>query len=163
LKAPVGQLGPILAGISLGGLIGSTWLDRWDPPHARFRALIAGGLGVMGLAVMGIVWVGTYPGAITLAVISGIGNVAAVIPLLTWIQITVPAAMRGRVLAARRMGLGLAGAVGSIAAGSAATRLGTPATLFALAGCLVIAAVIAWVGLHPERLAYRESASALSD
>jgi MFS family permease len=151
LKSPVGDLGPVFAGLALGALVGSSLMARVNPPDSAFWLLTAGGFGLMALGVVGVVVADNYPAMIALTAVGGVGQAVAVVTLNTWIQKTVPAAMRGRVLSARRMGLGLAGAIGSVGAGWASAH-GASWTLLALAACLMVAGVLALIRLNPVRL-----------
>ena len=135
LGRPEGDLGWLLAAVA-AGMAGGSWLlgqRGFGEDPRRYRGLVAVGLAgfggvTLGVAVSHSLWV-TVP----LFAVGGACNALYQLPLRTWLQTLVPASMRGRVFAARAMGLGSAAAVASLAAGWIATRAGLPETLAILA------------------------------
>ena len=135
LGRPEGDLGWLLAAVA-AGMAGGSWLlgrrGRGEDPR-RYRGLVAvgpagfGGI-TLGVAVSHRLWL-TVP----LYALGGACNALYQLPLRTWLQTLVPASMRGRVFAARAMGLGGAAAVASLATGWIVTVAGLPVTLAFLA------------------------------
>lgn len=150
LGQPESDLGWLLAASAAGMVAGAWWLGRrgrGEDPR-RFRGLIAGGLAGFGASMLAVAashspWV-TLP----LMALAGACNALYQLPLRTWLQTMVPPALRGRVFAARAMGLGSAAAVASLATGWIATRAGLPGTLAILAAFPLAAGGLAlWWGL----------------
>lgn len=124
---------------------------------------MAGGLAGFGVIVVAVaasrnVWV-TVP----LYVGAGVCNAVYQLPMRTWLQTLVPPAMRGRVFAARAMGLGSAAALASLAAGWTVTRFGLPVTLSLLAAFALAAGGLAAWGLPHQPLSRQVCIGANSD
>jgi MFS family permease len=142
-KAPMAEMGPVFAAVALGALTGSLAMERWNPGPLRFRTLLSGGLLVFGASVVAMAWTSNYVWLLLVTILSGIGNVLASIIFVSWFQTTVPPALRARVLAVRRIGLGAAGALGTLLAGWTAAAFGAVPTLMWLGLSLGLAAFLA--------------------
>lgn len=149
LGQPESDLGWLLAAIA-AGMAGGSWLlgrrGLGEDPR-RYRGLVAVGLGGFGLITAGVAVSHSLWATVPLYAMGGACNALYQLPLRTWLQTLVPPAMRGRVFAARAMGLGTAAALASLATGWIATRVGLSVTLSLLAAFALTAGGLAAWGL----------------
>lgn len=149
LRRPEGDLGWLLAAVA-AGMAGGSWLlgqrGLGEDPR-RYRGLVAGGLGGFGVITLAVAASHSLWATVPLYAMGGACNALYLLPMRTWLQTLVPQAMRGRVFAARAMGLGSAAALASLATGWIVTVAGLPVTLAILATFALTAGGLAAWGL----------------
>ncbi|MET8005558.1 MFS transporter [Nonomuraea glycinis] len=142
----------VLRGVqAIGGIIGG-FVVAWLGARVSHRSLIAGGALAIGLLSLAI-WnssslthaIAVYGFLFVLAGIPGIANSTGVFALL---QQFVPHLYLGRVMAAFLTVFGGFQALGMLVAGLAGGLVDTVVLLDLQAGCYLIAAVLAYVGLR---------------
>ncbi len=143
LGRPEGDLGWLLAGIAAGMWAGSTLMGRIGDDHRRYSTLVALGLLGFGLETAGVAWSRDLFLTIGLYVVGGFCNAVYQLPIRAWLQTTVPREMRGRVFAARGMGIGSTAAVAALLTGWVVNIWTLPALLVVLAAFAVAAAGLA--------------------
>ncbi|MFJ5092120.1 MFS transporter [Streptomyces sp. NPDC088674] len=135
-KASSGEIGIAVAGLAVGGLIGSALikpLRRFSPPLLMFSQLLvlAGLLCLMGLPI-GPWWTGL----LLVVIMLGVPTMRILADLVIFRQ--VPDEQRGRVMSAAGTLWGLGAAAGTLAAGLALDFFSARATLLAIAGALAL-------------------------
>ena len=143
LGRPEGDLGWLLAGIAAGMWAGSSLMGRIGDDHRRYSRLIALGLLGFGLETAGVAWSRDLFVTIGLYLVGGFCNAVYQLPIRAWLQTTVPREMRGRVFAARGMGIGSTAAVAALLTGWVVNLWTLPALLVVLAAFAVAAAGLA--------------------
>ncbi|MDA8199322.1 MAG: MFS transporter [Thermaerobacter sp.] len=143
LGRPEGDLGWLLAGIAAGMWVGSSLMGRLGDDHRRYSVFIALGLLGFGLETAGVAWSRDLFVTIGLYLVGGFCNAVYQLPIRAWLQTTVPREMRGRVFAARGMGIGSTAAVAALLTGWVVNLWTLPVTLVVLAAFAVAAAGLA--------------------
>ncbi len=140
LGRPEGDLGWLLAGIAAGMWVGSSLMGRLGDDRRRYSLFIALGLFGFGLETAGVAWSRDLLVTIGLYVVGGFCNAVYQLPIRAWLQTTVPRDMRGRVFAARGMGIGSTAALAALLTGWVVSIWTLPVTLLVLAAFAVAAA-----------------------
>jgi MFS family permease len=155
LGRPEANLGWLLASIAAGIWAGSTLLSKMGDDDRQYPPLLV--VGFLGFAAftVGVAWSRSLPLTVALYVVGGFLNALILLPIRAWLQTMVPRELRGRVFAARGMGLGITGAAAAILTGVVVTVWTLPNTLDLLAAVTAAAGVLALIWLHPAARAER--------
>ncbi len=143
LGRPEGDLGWLLAGIAGGMWIGSSLMGRLGDDHRRYTTFVALGLLGFGLETGGVALSHNVYLTVGLYVLGGLCNAVYQLPIRAWLQTAVPRDMRGRVFAARGMGIGSTAALAAMLTGVVINIWTLPGTLAVLAAFAVAAAGLA--------------------
>lgn len=143
LGRPEGDLGWLLAGIAAGMWAGSSLMGRLGDDHRRYSTYVALGLLGFGLETAGVALSRDVYLTIGLYVVGGFSNAVYQLPIRAWLQTVVPRDMRGRVFAARGMGIGSTASLAAVLTGVVINAWTLPATLAVLAAFGVAAAALA--------------------
>jgi hypothetical protein len=136
LKVGSGGYGVLYAAMGAGALTSALAVATFRRP--KVSVLVGGGM-VLGLAEFVLAGTTSFPIAVAATFVCGVGAIATAASANTLVQIAVPGALRGRVMAvystvfagSSPIGNGLTGAIGGVA--------GTPAALF-VGGAVTVAA-----------------------
>jgi MFS family permease len=134
-------LGFLMAAPAVGALLGLFTLASLSSLFRRRGVLLLGAVGFMGLFLVIFSWVTSFPVALIVLVGVGYCQSLCIITTNTLIQVTVPDALRGRVMGLYMLDRGLMPA-GSLLAGATAQFIGAPATV-EIMGFLVILLALA--------------------
>jgi len=160
LGRPEAELGWLLAGIAAGTWVGATFMGRLGPDERRYPVYMGVGFFGFGLFAAALAFSHNLYLSLGLYVLGGFFNATFQLPMRAWLQGVVPREMRGRVFAARGMGIGVTSAIATILTGVLVAAWRLPPILDVL-GALVVAAsalAIFWLG----RAARAQEAVALS-
>lgn len=127
--------------IGLGSVVGAVAVGRWASRVSKGMLIIAG-LSVLGVCVSAISLFSNLWLAAVLLTLTGIGNMAAIIPSTTLVQQRVPRQALGRVFSVRRMLTSFAIIAANLFAGVTAERFGVQ-VMWGVAGAslLIVAGV----------------------
>ncbi len=140
LKVGPEGYGALYSSMGAGALVAALAVATLHRP--RIRILIAGGI-ILGASEFVLAATTSYPVAIVAVFLAGLGAIATSISANSLVQVTVPGALRGRVMSvyttvfsgSTPIGNGLTGAFGGL--------WGTPAALLMNGGVSLIATVVA--------------------
>lgn len=128
--------------IGLGSVIGAVAVGRWASRFSKGMLIIAG-LAVLGVCVSALSLFSNLWLAAALLALTGVGNMAAIIPSTTLVQQRVPREALGRVFSVRRMLTSLSIIAANLAAGVSADRFGVQVMWGVAGASLLIVAGIA--------------------
>jgi hypothetical protein len=136
LKVGSNGYGELFSAMGAGALISALAVATLSRP--RIRVLIGGGI-VLGISELALASTTSYPVALVAVFFCGVGAIATAASANSLVQITVPGALRGRVMSvyttvfvgSSPLGNGLTGGLGGL--------LGTPAALL-MNGAVTLAA-----------------------
>lgn len=138
------------ASLALGAILGTLFVPRLTQRLPRERLFLYG-LIVFGLFEASIGAFPLFAWVLLALFLSGIANMAFIIPARSILQLNTPQEMRGRIFAAFSAVMNAAVLIGTMLGGSLEKGLGAP-TLFLLAGLMVslVAALTLFTGGIPQ-------------
>jgi MFS family permease len=129
----------LVSGLGAGALLAAVATATFGTEARRGRFLLAGAAG--GLAgLVGLANVHTFPAALACCVAMGFGLILYLSTGQSTLQLAVPDATRGRVMALWAMTLSASAPVGHLLAGVAAQQFPVPAVLAVMAGGVAVTA-----------------------
>lgn len=151
LNGGAATYGFLMAGSGVGSLIGALLIAYSGRPALR---LVWGGAAVFGFGLVALALSRSFVISLLLMGVLGISVIAMAATTNTYIQLTVPDELRGRVSSVYTTVFAGSTPIGGLFAGSIASAAGAPAALL-IGGILsVLAALVAWLrypGGRPSR------------
>jgi len=140
-------LGLLRSGPAVGALAMSIWLAhhplRRHVGLTMFRAVMLFGLATIVFALSGWLWLSTLA-----MVVLGASDVISVVVRSSFVQLSTPDHMRGRVTAVNSLFIGTSNQLGEFESGVTATLFGTvPAVVLGGVGTILVA--LLWMRLFP--------------
>ncbi len=137
--------GMLQAALGIGSVVAAPFIAGPGTRARRSRLLLVA-MFAYGACLMAFAATSWYPVALVALIMASAGYLGIASALNTTIQLQVPEAIRGKVLALYVMLLTLAIPVGALVQGAAADRVGAPLTVLVAGAGFVVATVWLWLG-----------------
>lgn len=126
LHADASEFGWLMASLGGGAIAGALSLAHLGQGRPPVALPVAAGF-VVSAGTIALATVGRFPTAVALLVVIGFSQIVFQASCNTMLQVTVPDALRGRIMSLYALVFAGATPLGSLAVGSIAERFGTPA------------------------------------